>query len=109
MRYFGDFVKASIDANDNDLLELYLKSATDVLSDIVLEVNQTYVNTLKSNGEFTLEAQKHAKEVAINKAKLLISENAREALTAVYGDLSVWIETQIESEVLKAKKESGSV
>ena len=57
----------------NDQLIKYIDAATDAISKAVLTVSQTHVDTLQTYGKFDAEAQKTAKQMAIDKAKTLIT------------------------------------
>lgn len=87
----------------NTKLSEYIKVASGVVIDAVDTVAQTYVNTLKKEGQFNEEAQKIAKEQAITIATQLISVDGKKAIETVYGDFAQWLNTKIESEVLAKK------
>ena len=48
---------------------------------------------------FDKEAQKKAFELTYNKIMNVLTEDAKEYLTTIYGDLEIYITTKIESEV----------
>lgn len=81
----------------------YLNSALAAISNAVVSVNQTYVDSLKKAGKFDKAAQKEAKEKAIEVAKKLITENAREAIKQIYGDFDQYLDTTIEALVRENK------
>lgn len=81
----------------------YLNSAVTAISNAVVSVNQTYVDSLKKAGKFDEAAQKEAKEKAIEVAKKLITENAREAIKQIYGDFDQYLDTTIEALVRENK------
>lgn len=84
---------------ENDNVQKYLKMLTNTISQCVIATNQTYVESLKKEGKFDLEAQK----IAFNKTKTsvlqLLSAEAKIYLTTVVGDLDSYIDNIIEAEV----------
>ena len=105
-----NFINSKIDElqiekeiKDNELLNQYIDTAQQVVYDVVLMVTQTYVENLKQHGNFTKEAQKHAKEMALETAKALISEEAKNAIIVVYGDLDLYLSNLLESIVNQNK------
>lgn len=81
----------------------YLDSAVTAISNAVVSVNQTYVDSLKKAGKFDEAAQREAKEKAIEVAKKLITENARDAIKEIYGDFDQYLDTTIEALVRENK------
>lgn len=88
---------------ENDQLVKYIDAATDAISKAVLTVNQTYVDTLKKQGKFDEEAAKTAKQMAIDKAKALITENSKEAIETLYSDFESYLNDAIEELVRENK------
>lgn len=85
-------------------LNKYIDSAQKAISDAVLTVNQTYVDSLKKTGEFSQEAQDEAKMMAIEIAKQMITEDCVDAIETVYDDFDVYLDAAIESMVRNNKK-----
>lgn len=77
----------------------YIDMLADTITDCVVSTNQTYVDALKSANAFDKEAQKKAFELTYNKIMNVLTEDAKEYLTTIYGDLEIYITTKIESEV----------
>lgn len=77
----------------------YIDMLADTITDCVVSTNQTYVDALKAANAFDKEAQKKAFELTYNKIMNVLTEDAKEYLTTVYGDLEIYITTKIESEV----------
>ena len=75
----------------------------DTISACVIATNQTYVNSLKGQNAFDAEAQKKAFEMTYNAVIAVLSEDAKDYLTNIYGDLSVYIMNMIEAEVNRSK------
>ena len=75
----------------------------DTVSDCVKTTNQTYVDSLKQQGKFDEEAQKVAFQKSLNAVLALLTKEAKEYLTAAYGDLNLYLTNKIESTVEKEK------
>lgn len=76
-----------------------LTVATDIVTNAVRSVFQTYVESLKKNGTFDKESQKAALIKAKNDALAQMTDEIKEYITKNYGDLETWIITQIESTI----------
>lgn len=76
-----------------------LTVATDIVTNAVRSVFQTYVEALKKNGTFDKESQKAALIKAKNDALAQMTDEIKEYITKNYGDLETWIITQIESTI----------
>lgn len=98
-----DEMQVEKEIKNNELLNQYIDTAQQVIYDVVLMVTQTYVENLKQHNNFSEEAQKQAKEMALETAKALISEEVKNAIITVYGDFDEYICTQIESIVNQSK------
>lgn len=98
-------IKEQQEKIDNDNLNKYITIATDAISMAVLTVSQTYVDELKRQGKFDKQAQEAAKQMAIDKAKSLITEEAKNAVTLLYGDFEAYLNSQIEALVRENKIE----
>ena len=77
----------------------YIDMLADTITDCVISTNQTYVDALKAANAFDKEAQKKVFELTYNKIMNVLTEDAKEYLTTIYGDLEIYITTKIESEV----------
>lgn len=85
--------------SENELIDKYVGIAADTISACVLATNQTYVDTLKAQGKFDAEAQKEAFQKTADAVKTLLSDEAKAILSEAFGDLEVYITTQIEASV----------
>lgn len=103
--YLNVKTKEYSDQLNNETLRKYVTDANDIIATIVLSVSQTYVDAMKKAGKFTLEAQETAKNMAVEKAKELISEASRNAIITMYNDFDAYIESQIEALVRETKIE----
>ena len=83
----------------NNISRKYIDMLADTITDCVVSTNQTYVDALKEANAFDKEAQEKAFELTYNKIMNVLTEEAKEYLTAIYGDLEIYITTKIESEV----------
>ena len=94
-----------LDAKVNkEVSKKYIDMLADTITDCVISTNQTYVDALKEANAFDKEAQKKAFELTYNKIMNVLTEDAKEYLTTVYGDLEIYITTKIESEVKTYKE-----
>lgn len=106
-------VKAIQKAGDNAAADTedikvrgYIEEITAAITQAVSATSQTYVDALKENGEFTLEAQKEALQKSIETAKAILSPAALEFIDDVYGDFVEYVTPKIEAEVRKQKLEA---
>ena len=86
-------------SRENELEKKYLDMLDDTITNCVIATSQTYVDSLKKQGEFTLEAQKEAFNQTYNAIMLILSEEAKKYLTAAVGDLNLYITQNIEAKV----------
>jgi hypothetical protein len=68
----------------------------------VVATNQTYVNSLKEQGKFDLEAQKEAFRKTYDAVMSILSEEAVKYLSTFYGDFAAELTQLIEREVATA-------
>ena len=88
---------------DNDIAKKYINMLTSTITSCVIATNQTYVESLKKQGKFDVEAQKTAFSMTLAAVQDLLSVEAKEYLSEIYGDLDAYITTQIEAAVNKNK------
>lgn len=81
-----------------------IKSA---VSTSVTYVNQTLVDKLKKEGQFTIDKQSEVLNVALDRCKILIDKNATEYIKQNFGDETIYLKTLIEAEVKKQKETMG--
>lgn len=94
---------ALIKQNDNALAAKYITMLSKTITDCVIATNQTYVDSLKAQGKFDAEAQKKAFNMTLTAVLSILNDEAKEYLTAIYGDLNTYITKQIEAAVNKNK------
>lgn len=88
---------------NNAKIEKYITFAGQVVESVVKETSQTYVNSLKESGKFDKEAQELAFKKSYDTALKLLTKDTLEAIKLVYGDVSTWLTSKIESTVLENK------
>lgn len=98
---------------DNKITDATLKTALsgaiNVVTSVVKEIYQTYVEALKDKNAFTAECQKQALASAIEKATALIPEATQTYISTYFGDFETWLTTQIESIIYSLKNNSTEV
>lgn len=88
---------------ENAIASKYVTLLGETITDCVVATNQTYVDALKEQNAFDKEAQLVAFKMTYEAVMAVLSEEAIEYLTHIYGDLSAFINARIEAEV-KAHK-----
>ena len=89
---------------DSELASKYILMLTTTITDCVVATNQTYVEALKKEGKFDKEAQNKAFQMTYNAIMDILTEDAKEYLNNLYGDLSLYLSKRIEAEVVANKK-----
>ena len=90
--------------NKQDVLyHKYLDMLNDTIADCVLATTQTYVEALKKEGKFDLDAQKIAFTRTYENVMAILADGAKEYLQTAIGDLSAYVENMIEAEVNRNK------
>lgn len=106
--YIVNYIKARTaelkTTNSNEILIKYLDMLSTTVVECVIATNQTYVNSLKGQNAFTEEAQKIAFQKTYDAVIAILSDDAKDYLTNVYGDLSTFIMNMIEAEVNRNKQ-----
>ena len=85
--------------NDNTLANKYIQMLNDTINSCVIATNQTYVESLKKQGKFDAEAQKQAFEQTTQAVLTILSQEAKDYLANIYGDLDKYISEKIEASV----------
>lgn len=84
---------------NNETAEKYLTMLSETVISCVIATNQTYVESLKKQNKFDLEAQKKAFELTKNAVLEILSHEAVDYLNAIIGDLNTYIDKLIEATV----------
>lgn len=105
--FMTNFIKEKIEElkekHNNELTNKYLTMLSDTIISCVIATNQTYVETLKKEGKFDLEAQKKAFEMTKKAVLNILTDDAKEYLSSIFGDLEEYINQKIESSVYELK------
>lgn len=106
---FVKFLKVQVqgikEKTKQEKLNKYIDRATKVITDVVEAISQTTVDTLKKQGAFDKEKQKEAFNKAKTEILEILTEESKEALKEAYGDLDIWLQSQIEANVKRTKQE----
>ena len=84
---------------ENDKADKYIDMLAETISACVIATNQTYVEVLKKQNAFTAEAQKEAFNLTYNAVMSILTDDAKDYLAEIYGDISAYITNKIEAEV----------
>jgi hypothetical protein len=104
VKYINIKSKEITDATDNKTLNKYIGMLADTITTCVIATNQTYVEALKKDNAFSLEAQKEALKLTYEAVLNVLTDEDKEYLTEFYGDLNAVIIAKIEAEVNSNKK-----
>ena len=91
--------KEAQDKIDNNTADKYIGMLADTISACVVATNQTYVEALKKENAFTKEAQQEAFQLTFDAVMAVLTDDAKNYLTNIYGDLNTYISAKIEAEV----------
>lgn len=84
---------------NNEKANKYIALVSQTITDCVIATNQTYVEALKKDNMFSADAQKAAFQMTYDAVMAVLTDDAKDYIVAVYGDLSAYITTKIEAEV----------
>lgn len=87
------------DTTDNELYKKYIELLQDTIVRCVIATNQTYVEALKNKNAFDKEAQAEAFRMTYESVMAILTDDAKEYLSNVIGDLQTYITKLIEAEV----------
>lgn len=91
--------KEITETTDNELMSKYVSMLADTITQCVIATNQTYVDALKKSESFDTKAQKKAFKMTYDAVMNILTDEAKEYLSAAYGDLEKYIINRIEAEV----------
>ncbi len=89
---------------NNEKLAFYFDRAEDAIYTAVEEIQQTFVDDVKKRGTWDKEAATQAFELALSKAKSLMSQAVYDMIDHAVGDANTWLTAKIESTVYELKK-----
>jgi hypothetical protein len=84
---------------NNEKANKYITLVSQTITDCVIATNQTYVEALKKDNAFSADAQKAAFQMTYDAVMAVLTDDAKDYIVAIYGDLSAYITTKIEAEV----------
>lgn len=106
-KYLVDFLKSKkqeiIDKVDNDTADKYINMVFETVETCVIATNQTYVDSLKESGTFDEAAQKEAFNRTLNAILAILTDDCKEYIVELTGDLQTYLTTLIEAQVNKNK------
>ena len=106
-KFLVDFLSAKRDElnskTDNEIAQKYTNMVYQTIVDCVIATNQTFVESLKKSGSFDEAAQKEAFNRTMNAVMTILSDDAKEYIAEVTGDLNTYLTQLIEAEVNKRK------
>lgn len=84
-----------------------LAQAMQIVADAVKLIFQEFVEALKKNGKFDEATQKEAKEAATKIIMNKLTPELKEFITTNYGDISAWVNDQIEVAIYNFKNKAN--
>ncbi len=84
--------------------QVWIDRAAEIVGDIVLQVQQTFVDSLKNRGEFDKDAAIEAKNKAVTMANEMIAGELKKAIADIYSSFDEWLDIQIEKKVYQNKE-----
>ena len=89
-----------------DKEDKYIDRITEIISACVITTNQTYVETLKKQGNFNAEAQKEAFNQTKDAVMGMLNEELQNFIAEFFGDINAYLTNQIEATVYYNKANS---
>lgn len=89
---------------DNENAAKYLSLLEQTIVDCIRATNQTYVEALKDKNAFDGKAQKEALKLTTDAVLKILSDDAKEHLEMLVGDLNTAITEKIEANIEAVKK-----
>ena len=99
VKYINAKSKQITDTSENALVDKYVAMLADTITACVIATNQTYVEAMKKQNLFDSDAQKAAFQMTYDSVMSVLTDEAKNYLTSVYGDLNAYIQQKIEAEV----------
>ena len=84
---------------NDDTAKKYLDMLNETIASAVLATTQTYVEALKKEGKFDLDAQKEAFKQTYDAVMKVLTDEAIKYITSSVGDLETYVTNKIEAEV----------
>ena len=92
-----------VNKTEDEKAKKYLDMIGETIVDCVLATNQTYVDSLKAQGAFDAEAQKIAFQKTYDMVIKFLTNETKEYITVVYGDITEYLTSKIEAQVNLSK------
>lgn len=89
---------------NNEKLKQLLNVAEDFASNCVDTIEQTYVIPAKNAGTWDEETAQEAFEQCKNLILAGLGDSAKRAIDVLFGDVDIWVQTIIESNVLSSRR-----
>lgn len=106
-KYLVDYLSAKRDElkqkTTNELAQKYIDMAYSTVRNCVIATNQTYVENLKKNNAFDESSQKEAFNRTMAAVLAIMTEDAKNYITEITGDLNIYLTSLIETEVNNQK------
>lgn len=102
-KYFIQFVNTKAEEikqqKDDATYQKYITMLNNTIVNAVTATNQVYVDTLKAQGKFDIEAQKEAFNMSYKAVIEILGAEAQNYLSNAIGDLNAYIMNAIERQV----------
>ena len=96
-----------LEKTKNETTRKYIEMLDKTITECVIATNQTYVESLKKQGSFDLDAQKEAFRLTYEAIMSILTDEAHEYLNEAVKDLTSYITNKIEAEVVFSKQLSA--
>ena len=84
----------------------YLTQITQIVTDAVMNIFQSFVETLKNNGKFDEAAQQEAKEKALAIIQSQLTDELKAYIQDNFGDMKQWLMSKIEAIIYTLKNKN---
>ena len=98
VKWIGVKIEELKEETKNEKTEKYLNMLNNTITNCVIATTQTYVDTLKAQGAFDIEAQKTAFTMTYEAVAKLLTDEAAEYLNEAVGDLNLYFTKKIEAQ-----------
>ena len=103
IKWLNSHMEANREKTEDVRYKKYMTLLEKTIEDCVIATNQTYVESLKQSGNFTAEAQKEAFKACAGAVMEILTDDAKEYLFTIVGDLDIYVTKKIEASVNKNK------
>lgn len=112
-KYLIEFISTKITEakgkTDNANIQKYLDLLKNTVTDCVIATNQTYVDALKDKDAFDAEAQKAAFKMTYESVMGILTDDAKDYLKNILGDMDSYVTSLIEANVNANKKPAAEI